>query len=390
MGVLDDAIREHLDLKRSRGADPTEIERLEREALGPVRRDPVLGGLRFDDASEATQTDASAHDADSHPEYHDSTAPHWQGDHFEEHLDPANGFAEHHEEAVEPEQPKRRGFLRRRGGSSHEPDRKPERKPVVEPEHFWPEDHDEADHLSPQHYEPEYFPQGHFEPEHLRSEPIEPEHAGLHEEDVAHIGDGAELTHDDGPVTELHQVVALEPLTHPLDEPSDVAPPTREEAAALVESEVPVSEPERQPEPELKHPLGPLERVAPELAAPEPAGAEPPSARTTAPGPEIEAKPRGSSATPPPLAFENPPRRPRFSTEPPGLEPSEPVSSRDDSRKGRAEPEGTSEFDVQEHLEGEALDEDVLEETPEFLQDTPEHDRLWFEQRPPRDFDFDG
>jgi hypothetical protein len=35
-------------------------------------------------------------------------------------------------------------------------------------------------------------------------------------------------------------------------------------------------------------------------------------------------------------------------------------------------------------------DEDVLEETPEFLQDTPDHDRLWFEQRPPRDFDFDG
>jgi hypothetical protein len=34
-------------------------------------------------------------------------------------------------------------------------------------------------------------------------------------------------------------------------------------------------------------------------------------------------------------------------------------------------------------------DEDVLEETPEFLQDAPEHDRLWFEQRPPRDFDFD-
>ena len=34
--------------------------------------------------------------------------------------------------------------------------------------------------------------------------------------------------------------------------------------------------------------------------------------------------------------------------------------------------------------------EDVLEETPDFLQDTPEHDRLWFEQKPPRDFDFDG
>src|ERR1700741_5203314 len=40
MGLLDDAIREHLDLKRRRGADPTEIERAEREALGPVRRGP--------------------------------------------------------------------------------------------------------------------------------------------------------------------------------------------------------------------------------------------------------------------------------------------------------------------------------------------------------------
>jgi hypothetical protein len=33
--------------------------------------------------------------------------------------------------------------------------------------------------------------------------------------------------------------------------------------------------------------------------------------------------------------------------------------------------------------------EDVLEETPDFLRDTPEQDRLWFEQQPPRDFDFD-
>lgn len=37
----------------------------------------------------------------------------------------------------------------------------------------------------------------------------------------------------------------------------------------------------------------------------------------------------------------------------------------------------------------ERSDDDVLEETPEFLQDTPDHDRLWFEQRPPKDFDFD-
>lgn len=52
----------------------------------------------------------------------------------------------------------------------------------------------------------------------------------------------------------------------------------------------------------------------------------------------------------------------------------------------------TTEFNVEAepgHHESES-DEDMLEETPEFLQDTPDHDRLWFEQRPPRDFDFDG
>jgi hypothetical protein len=51
----------------------------------------------------------------------------------------------------------------------------------------------------------------------------------------------------------------------------------------------------------------------------------------------------------------------------------------------------TSEYDVEEAMaDDDRSGEDVLEETPEFLQDTPDHDRLWFEQRPPKDFDFDG
>jgi hypothetical protein len=53
----------------------------------------------------------------------------------------------------------------------------------------------------------------------------------------------------------------------------------------------------------------------------------------------------------------------------------------------------TVEYQVEEaepEQEGGKDADDVLEETPEFLQDTPDHDRLWFEQRPPRDFDFDG
>jgi hypothetical protein len=59
--------------------------------------------------------------------------------------------------------------------------------------------------------------------------------------------------------------------------------------------------------------------------------------------------------------------------------------------------EGTAPFDIEDEPfaperpepEEPEKDEDVLEETPEFLQETPEHDRLWFEQKPPRDFDFD-
>jgi hypothetical protein len=38
MGLLDDAIREHLELKRRRGADPDEVARQEDEALGDPRR----------------------------------------------------------------------------------------------------------------------------------------------------------------------------------------------------------------------------------------------------------------------------------------------------------------------------------------------------------------
>jgi hypothetical protein len=41
MGLLDDAIREHLELKRSHGAPDDEIARAEQEALGPARRDPA-------------------------------------------------------------------------------------------------------------------------------------------------------------------------------------------------------------------------------------------------------------------------------------------------------------------------------------------------------------
>ena len=36
-----------------------------------------------------------------------------------------------------------------------------------------------------------------------------------------------------------------------------------------------------------------------------------------------------------------------------------------------------------------ASQEDVLEDTPEFFDQPADQDRLWFEQKPPKDFDFD-
>ena len=52
MGILDDAIREHLELKRQHGADESEVEGLEAEAFGPA------------DRPDATEPSADASPAD--------------------------------------------------------------------------------------------------------------------------------------------------------------------------------------------------------------------------------------------------------------------------------------------------------------------------------------
>src|SRR3954451_3519587 len=58
MGLLDDAIREHLELKRRHGADPDEVTRQEREALGA----PVRGEFAkpADEAEPPPEADATA------------------------------------------------------------------------------------------------------------------------------------------------------------------------------------------------------------------------------------------------------------------------------------------------------------------------------------------
>src|SRR5688572_27848773 len=60
MGVLDDAIREHLDLKRRHGADPADLARMEREALGPAVREAAPAGEAAGQAADGAPAPESA------------------------------------------------------------------------------------------------------------------------------------------------------------------------------------------------------------------------------------------------------------------------------------------------------------------------------------------
>ena len=247
MGFLDDAIREHLDLKRRRGADPTEVERAEREALGPVRRDPFEHGPD-EPAAEVAAAPEAAYDQAAEADY--------------EHQDHGDDWGEAFED--EPAGPAR-----------------PQEAVAEEHEPFAEEPF--ADEPSP-------LPEEHFEEE--------PGYAAAHPAEGEAVG---------------------EPLP---------------------------------PEPEAAHEALPAE---PE-AAHEPLPAEPEAA--------YEALPAERGVGDETMEYD--------------------VEETFTEEDGHASPSPAHE----EPPHGE--EDDVLEETPEFLQDAPEHDRLWFEQRPPRDFDFDG
>jgi len=66
MGLLDDAIREHLELKRLRGADLGVVAREEQDALGPVpRRGEAAYGDEADDAPDSTHDEEILPSADA-------------------------------------------------------------------------------------------------------------------------------------------------------------------------------------------------------------------------------------------------------------------------------------------------------------------------------------
>ena len=269
MGILDDAIREHLELKRRRGATDDELSRQEAEALGPARRQPATDPGYDAEVSEETEILGPG----------DELPP------------PPAGSAVGAEEGAPPPPP---------------------------PEAIEPLDADEP-----------------FEP----VQPADPVEA-------------LEPLEDD-PGDRLPPHGDVEAIEEPAPEPSFEEPGLDEPTAIR---DVPVLD-----EPTAAHDL-------PELD--EPIHAEPSGDDPLAPPPEpIEAPAPAAAARPlPPLEDDALPPEPALPEPPPDDEPDELQAP--PPRRG---PDG----------------EDVLEETPDFLQDTPDHDRLWFEQKPPRDFDFD-
>jgi hypothetical protein len=270
MGLLDDAIREHLDLKRRRGADPTEIERLEREALGPVRREPLAGEQALSEPPGAYAI------AEAEP-YREST------DDFE------------HVRA-------------------------------------------EVDYEEPE-----------IEPVGLEPQPPIAEHS--FEEPSAEATDEHEA-HGKKRFGFLHRSHKPDPAI-PFDD--DQRPAADLAGGGLGTDDFPFADPQ---------PGGS------EAAAETPSTPKPTSADNPPPAPDVEL---GHEPDDHAAASETPPRTPsETGSAPPPLE---------------MEPGATVEYDVETAFKAE---DDVLEETPEFLQDTPDHDRLWFEQKPPKDFDFDA
>jgi hypothetical protein len=103
MGLLDDAIRDHLELKRRRGADPGEVAREQREALEPVsRRDPDAPAPELSELGDgATRTATDEHD------FPDDSVAEMPANEVQEtaELDMQTVFEDEQQPGTEPQQP---------------------------------------------------------------------------------------------------------------------------------------------------------------------------------------------------------------------------------------------------------------------------------------------
>lgn len=225
------------------------------------------------------------------------------------------------------------------------------------------------------------------------SEVAQQEHEALgpvRREDIA-IPDGptADAVEADldgtGPPAPAPEAEVVEVLSANLDPAEPVDPPPADVAAkgertALEPNEAAAAEPVADAglgQPTVSFSLADLEAAGASDATEAPVGAgvvDEPTQAHPAPTPPEESEPEEAEAAAPPPRAPEPARTEDLTWDPPPPTPSPPLDD------GVVEPAP----DVDPGDVG----HDELEETPDFLQETPEHDRLWFEQKPPRDFDF--
>jgi hypothetical protein len=263
MGILDEAIREHLELKRQHGAADSELQQLEDEAFGQAERPG--GEQGSDTAAEAPTEFMTAPEAGEKPQRQEPTVADLQ-------------------EAPPPPEP-----------ADEEPS-----------EEEAPADDEDRQAIAEQ-------PTEHFDvEEELATESRGPSDEELVEEEIA------------------------EPRLAPVDPLADMEAVEEIEIEAAPEAELEDDEEEDE--------FWSDQRLSEELdqALDAPLAEEAPAA------PEAEV-----------------------------AETAPPAEQNDDDEDTPA-PSGGSD-----------AGHDVLEDTPDFLEDAPEDDELWFEQKPPKDFDFD-
>jgi hypothetical protein len=321
MSILDDAIREHLELKRAHGADEAEVKKLEDEAFGPPQRPD---------------------EPDPYAE-----AP------TEFLLSPEVGAEEQVDEPGERRAPNIADLQ-----EAPEPRRAPE--PAEAPRADEPDDDGPADEEHPAMEHEAIADAGHSTEERhaIAEQPTEMFDVQGQFEDAA--------TESDAPSDEeLVDAELSEPPLAPVDPLSGIEASTGSQAAgpAAAEDEPADEFDEFFSEQRLSDELNQA------LEAPLP---DEPGAPPTEEAPAVFVDLDEEDAAPAEAVFEDeePEEEPSAEHElAPSPEPEE------DTPLPPAAPSSSH--------------EDVLEDTPEFLQDDPDDDNLWFEQKPPKDFDFD-
>jgi len=287
MGILDDAIKEHLELKRQHGAAEDELKQLEDDAFGAAER-PGAEEPAPDPLAEAPTEFMAQPDLEGEDDGPRSRRPDVAD------LQEAPPRAE--PEAAEPE-------------PEPEPPEAPAEEEAPAMEHEAISEPPEAEAAAPQPPE------------------VEPEIAG-------------------GPTTEEREAIAEQP-TEMFDVEAEL------DVAQVEQTPAEAGEPEQAEEEEYEEDddFWDEKRLSDELDQ----ALEAPS--------EVEDE--------------------EALYEDAATEAEEPED--DESEPQPAEPEP----DQPERLSPSGEEDDVLEETPDFLEEVPEDDQLWFEQKPPKDFDFD-